>query len=220
MSEYLVSQLGNRNVQILKVIVCTKLHVQCTWQNVSLHQPNMVAYYNWLKGRLVCRTFWQLMIIMNAWSLVNLYSTCILTLRFSLSLFLGKYLEAQKHYYYPGLREQFRFPPAKREIAEELPLMTEIEQEERTSVKDRMSKESGFVGVSLLHRLHKLYKFDIIKDLVFDVMHLVPLNLVKRRFEHLLSNSLLDPEQLQLALEKVPWTQGILKSCLAMSSIN
>ena len=188
------------------------------WQNVSLHQPNMAAYYNWLKGRLVCRTFWQLMIIMNAWSLVNLY--CILTLRFSLSLFLGKYLEAQKHYYYPGLREQFRFPPAKREIAEELPLMTEIEQEERTTVKDRMSKETGFIGVSLLHRLHKLYNFDIIKDLVFDVIHLVPLNLVKRRFEHLLSNSLLDPEQLQLALEKVPWTQGILKSCLAISSIN
>lgn len=150
--------------------------------------------------------------------MVNLY--CLLTLRFSLSLFLGKYLEAQKHYYYPGLREQFRFPPAKREIAEELPLMTEIEQEERRTVKDRMSKESGFLGVSLLHRLHKLYKFDIIKDLVFDIMHLVPLNLVKRRFEHLLSNSLLDPEQLQLALKKVPWTQGILKSCLAISSIN
>ena len=102
-------------------------------------------------------------------------------------MFLGNYLEAKKHYYYPGLREQFRFPRA-----EELPLMTEIEQEERTTVKDRMSKESGFMGVSLLHRLHKLYKFDVIKDLVFDVMHLVPLNLVKRRFEHLLSNSLLE----------------------------
>lgn len=122
---------------------------------------------------------------------------------------IGKYLEAQKHYYYPGSREQFRFPPAKREIAKELPLMTEIEQEERATVRNSRSRDSGFLGVSLLHRLYKLYKFDIIKDLVFDVMHLVPLNLVKRRFEHLLSNSLLDPDQLQLALEKVPWTQGI-----------
>ena len=102
-------------------------------------------------------------------------------------MFLENYLEAKKHYYYPGFREQFRFPRS-----EELPLMTEIEQEERTTVKDRMSKESGFLGVSLLHRLHKLYKFDVIKVLVFDVMHLVPLNLVKRRFEHLLSNSLLE----------------------------
>ena len=112
-------------------------------------------------------------------------------------MFLGNYLEAKKHYYYPGFREQFRFPRS-----EELPLMTEIEQEERTTVKDRMSKESGFLGVSLLHRLHKLYKFDVIKYLVFDVMHLVPLNLVKRRFEHLLSNSLLDPERLQVAWKR------------------
>lgn len=102
---------------------------------------------------------------------------------------IGKYLEAQKHYYYPGVREQFRFPPAKRDITEELPLMIEIEQEERVTVRERRSKETGFLGVSLLHRLHKLYKF--------NVMHLVPLNLVKRRFEHLLSNSLLNTEQLQ-----------------------
>ena len=113
-------------------------------------------------------------------------------------------MEAQKHYYYPGFREQFRFPPEKRDIAEELPLMFEIEQEERVTVRERRSRESGFLGVSLLHRLHRLYKFDVIKDLVFDVMHLVPLNLVKRRFEYFLSNSLLDTEQLQPALEKIP----------------
>lgn len=118
---------------------------------------------------------------------------------------IGKYLEAQKHYYYPGVREQFRFPPAKRDITEELPLMIEIEQEERVTVRERRSKETGFLGVSLLHRLHKLYKF--------NVMHLVPLNLVKRRFEHLLSNSLLNTKQLQRALEKVPWPQGTTHSC-------
>ena len=119
-------------------------------------------------------------------------------------------MEAQKHYYYPGFREQFRFPPEKRDIAEELPLMFEIEQEERVTVRERRSRESGFLGVSLLHRLHRLYKFDVIKDLVFDVMHLVPLNLVKRRFEYFLSNSLLDTERVQPALEKIPWTQGTM----------
>ena len=130
------------------------------------------------------------------------------------TLIIGKYLEAQKHYYYPGAREKFRFRPAKRDITGELPHMNEIEQEERVTVREKKSKETGFLGVSLLHRLHKLYKFDVIKDLVFDVMHLVPLNLVKRRFEHLLSNSLLDIEQLQPALEKVPWTQGTLPHLL------
>ena len=88
--------------------------------------------------------------------------------------------------------------------------MFEIEQEERVTVRERRSRESGFLGVSLLHRLHRLYKFDVIKDLVFDVMHLVPLNLVKRRFEDFLSNSLLDTERLQPALEKIPWTQGTM----------
>ena len=88
--------------------------------------------------------------------------------------------------------------------------MFEIEQEERVTVRGRRSRESGFLGVSLLHRLHRLYKFDVIKDLVFDVMHLVPLNLVKRRFEYFLSNSLLDTEQLQPALEKIPWMQGTM----------
>lgn len=53
-------------------------------------------------------------------------------------------------------------------------------------------------------------KFDVIKDLVFDVMHLVPLNLVKRRSEYFLSNSLLDTERVQPALEKIPWTQGTM----------
>lgn len=133
---------------------------------------------------------------------------------------IGKYLEAQKHYYYPNFREQFRHPPAKRDISDELPLMIDIEQEERVTVKERMSRESGFWGVSLLHRLYTLYKFDVIKDLVFDVMHLFPLNLVKRRFEHLLSNSLLDTEKFQAALEKVPWTQGTVPLVLLLLFFN
>lgn len=118
-------------------------------------------------------------------------------------------MPALKHYYYPGFREHFRFPLAQRNLLEELPLMIAIGQEERVTVMEKKSREIGFLGLSILHRLHKLYKFDVIKDLVFDVMHLVPLNLVKRRFEYLLSNSLLDTEQLQEALQKVPWTQGM-----------
>lgn len=57
-----------------------------------------------------------------------------------------------------------------------------------------MFKESGFFGVFLLYRFYKFYKFDIIKDFVFDIMYLVLLNLVKRRFEYLLLNFLLDLE--------------------------
>jgi hypothetical protein len=125
-------------------------------------------------------------------------------------LSLALYSEAQRHYYYPGYREAFRFPHDKREISQELPAMNEIEQEERSTVALQKSKESGFLGLSQLHRLHKLYKFDILKDIVFDVMHLVPLNLVKRRLEHLISNELVVVDALETALKNIPWTKGDL----------
>lgn len=88
-------------------------------------------------------------------------------------------MAALRHYYNPGFREHFRFPLAQRNVLQELLLMIEIGQEERVTVMEKRSRETGFLGLSILHCLHKLYKFDVIKDLVFDVMHLVPLNLVK-----------------------------------------
>lgn len=89
----------------------------------------------------------------------------------------GQWVAIKRHYYYPGFRENYRFPPEKRSIAEELPVMVDIGQEERITVALDRSRESGFHGVSQLHRLHKLYKFDVLQDLVFDAMHLIPLNL-------------------------------------------
>ena len=120
----------------------------------------------------------------------------------------GQWISEKRHYYYPGFRKDFQFRTGTRSINEELPLMAEIGQEERITVALERSKESGFLGVSQLHRLHKLYNFDVLRDLVFDAMHLVPLNLVKRRLDHLLSNSLVDCERLQEALTQMSWTTG------------
>ena len=88
--------------------------------------------------------------------------------------------------------------------------MEEIGQEERISVAESKSRDNGFLGVSVLYRLNKLYKFDILTDLVFDVMHLVPLNLVKRRLEHLITNSLVNTDELQARLKLIPWTKGTI----------
>jgi hypothetical protein len=52
--------------------------------------------------------------------------------------------------------------------------------------------------------------FNILKGFVFDAMHLIPLNLVKRRLEYSLSNDLLDIEQLDAALKKMQWTRGYM----------
>ncbi|KAJ7376077.1 hypothetical protein OS493_037083 [Desmophyllum pertusum] len=66
-----------------------------------------------------------------------------------------------------GNSSDFLLP--KEEIAKELPLMTEIEQEERATCRGTVgSRDSGFSWEYLYcSRLYKLYKFDIIKDLVF-----------------------------------------------------
>lgn len=89
--------------------------------------------------------------------------------------------------------------------------MEKIEQEERITVAANMSKECGFTGLSQLHRLYNLYNFDILRDLVFDVMHLVPLNLVKRRLDYLISNELIIVDNLDSALKDIPWTRGKAK---------
>lgn len=120
------------------------------------------------------------------------------------------YATEKKHYYYPGYRRAYRYRFEKRIIAEELEGMIYVEQEERSTVAMEKSKAIGFTGLSLLNRLSNLYNFDILNDLVFDVMHLVPLNLVKRRLEYLISNELVDVEALDAALKKIPWTRGDL----------
>ena len=52
--------------------------------------------------------------------------------------------------------------------------INEIADEDRPTVCERLSRESGYTGLSILCRLHKLYGFDVIKDTVFDVMHNLP----------------------------------------------
>ena len=87
-----------------------------------------------------------------------------------------------------------------------------IEQEERRTVAQEMAKESGFTGLSVLHRLHALYGFDYRKHCVFDVMHTVALGVVRNNLNFLLSNQLLDQKVLQERLFKVPWTAEFLSS--------
>lgn len=72
------------------------------------------------------------------------------------------------HYYYPNFRKQGRYPAEKKSILENLELLSEIATEERSSVRKRLSKESGYTVLSILHRLHNLYGFLYDRDLVFD----------------------------------------------------
>jgi len=65
----------------------------------------------------------------------------------------GVYLPAQRHYYYTRFREHYRFSWEKRDLKDEIPKMIEVEQEERRTLFENLSREIGFLGVSLLHRI-------------------------------------------------------------------
>ena len=52
-------------------------------------------------------------------------------------------------------------------------MMNVVDQKDRLSVRQKLASQTGFTGLSILHRLHTLYKFDILQDniMVFDTMH-------------------------------------------------
>ena len=85
-------------------------------------------------------------------------------------------------------------------------IMSEIEQEERQTYFQNRSREAGFNGLSLLHRLYPMYQFNILTDTVFDAMHLLPLNVVKNHFLKWLSRGAIDERELASKLKQMPWT--------------
>lgn len=91
------------------------------------------------------------------------------------------------HYYYGQNRLHARFPWEERELAAELTKIKEIAEEHRSSVRERWCRESGYTGLSILNCLYKLYGFDVIKDMVFDIMHNLPLNIVGNYFKDLIA---------------------------------
>ena len=91
----------------------------------------------------------------------------------------GVFVPATNHYYYPGFRLQGRFPNGEKSIVNSLDVLQDIEEEERITVKQEKSKNTGYTGLSIFHRLYPLYHFQYDKDFVYDEMHGLPLNVVK-----------------------------------------
>ena len=58
----------------------------------------------------------------------------------------------------------------------------------------KKASDTGFTGVSIIHRLYHLYHFDILHDFLYDVMHTVLLRVVKRHLEYLIEKGLIDNE--------------------------
>ena len=87
--------------------------------------------------------------------------------------------------------------------------MEEVDQEDRVSVRQRLASQTGFTGLSILHRLHKLYKFDVLKDLVFDTMHTLVLRVVHRHLHYYPEKGYFKASDVEERLNAMPWTAGM-----------
>lgn len=94
-------------------------------------------------------------------------------------------------------------------MEEALPLMTDINQEDRKTVRASKSRTSGYTGLSILHRLHKLYGFSIFKDLVYDTMYNLPTNVIASQRKELIASEKIDSKLVAQRLKAFPWTAGL-----------
>jgi len=89
-----------------------------------------------------------------------------------------------------------------------LELLNEIAAEDRSSVRQHLSKESGYTRLSILHRLYNLYGFLYDRDLVYDEMHTIHLNIVKNAILNLKEDeeNAVDWAKADECLNNFPWT--------------
>lgn len=117
------------------------------------------------------------------------------------------------NYYYGNFRYHFRHAWSARELESSLPMMKEVDEEERPSVRANKSKQTGFTGISILHQLNPLYNFNVMQDLVFDAMHNIPLNVASHHLHYYFNEGILTKQDVDKNLKKVPWTPGSYSYC-------
>ena len=89
---------------------------------------------------------------------------------FLLGTLLDRSVSTSSHYYFGNCRYHAKYPPEKRSLRDSVRDMNDIEDEDRVSVRARLAKEMGFTGLSPLHRLHKLYGFNVLEDMIFSIV--------------------------------------------------
>lgn len=82
--------------------------------------------------------------------------------------------------------------------------MKDIGEEDRKTVRANKSKNSGYAGLSILYRLHKLYGFDIFRDLVYDTMHNLPTNVISAQLKSFISSEKIDSKLVDQRLDSFP----------------
>ena len=124
-------------------------------------------------------------------------------------VFLGQALYAGgKQLYYGNYQYHYRHQWFKRSLQEAVVDMDRVDGEDRISIHRKIASETGFTGKSELHRLHVLYQFNTLNDLVFDIMHTLLLGVVKRHIDFYKNQGYLSNPVIEERLKKMPWTAG------------
>ena len=111
-------------------------------------------------------------------------------------------------YYYGSFRFHYRHRWEERLLNESIESMKEVDDEDRPTVRQRLASQRGFTGLSILHHLHRLYQFDVLKDLTFDTMHTLVLRVINRHLQLYNELGLLKNPVLGKRLQEMPWTAG------------
>ena len=75
--------------------------------------------------------------------------------------------------------------------------MKKIEAEDRRSVRVQSARKTGYTGLSILHRLHALYGFDVLNDTVYDAIHNIPLNVASHHLHYYFDNDILSRSEVE-----------------------
>lgn len=102
---------------------------------------------------------------------------------------LQRDINGVQRYVYNNNRFQGRHPPEKRNVDD---MWQSIRMAKRCAVKEKAEdilRDGGLAGESVLWRLYHLYGFDVSRDLVYDVMHVLSLNLFQKYIKRLISSA-------------------------------
>lgn len=81
---------------------------------------------------------------------------------------------------------QVHKPPPRRTSDKLFESVREWKRADTTVAKEKISRETGISGESILWKLFHLYNFDLSNDLVFDLMHIAGLNLFEALYSQVI----------------------------------
>jgi len=122
----------------------------------------------------------------------------------------GERYQFTSQYYYGNYCYYSRFLLPQKNLASCIFDMKRAEEEDRISVRASIAKETGFTGLSILHRLYHLYGFNVLIDTVFDAMHNLPLNFGLHYMHYYFDEEIMSKQEVYQRLMTIPWTKGTI----------